>query len=178
MAGVTSYETAYQLHQQGQRVLGIINLDQPFSWPDPEIIEPTVKLLEIIGFYRPVRREGSPDMEIPAYRKRHSAASVSARLKYRPHPINIPGNTTPVQLFMIWAGHGDHGRLPSALAEASEMMKKFGPETQETIDPGWLYIPRASFGPGGWAEMVGEGNVECHVIDHANHDSLLEPEAV
>ncbi|CAI7653487.1 unnamed protein product [Penicillium glandicola] len=178
MGAITAYEIAYQLHQQGERVLGIINLDMPMPRPDPTSLEPTVKLLEILGFYPPIRREGCPDMEIPAYRRQHSLSSVLAKMKYVPRPISTPGNPTPVPIFVIWAGHGDPDRLPSALLEASEILKKYGQQTQLRTSQDWLEEPRHSFGPGGWAELVGDENVECHVIDHAAHDSMMDPEVV
>ncbi|KAJ6143009.1 acetyl-CoA synthetase-like protein [Penicillium samsonianum] len=155
MGAITAYEIAYQLHQQGERVLGIINLDMPIPRPDPKMVEPTVKLLEILGFYPSIRREGQPDMEIPAYRRQHSLSSVLAKTKYFPRPISTPGNSTPVRIFVIWAGHGDPDRLPSALLEANEILKKHGPQTQHRTSQDWLQIPRESFGPGAgqnWSE--------------------------
>ncbi|KAF7593671.1 hypothetical protein BBP40_011080 [Aspergillus hancockii] len=178
MGAIIAYEIAYQLRQQGQRVLGIINLDMPLPRPDPHTLEPTVKLLEILGFYPPVRREGKPDMEIPAYRRQHSLASVRAKLKYLPRPINTSGDEDPVRIFMIWAGHGDPDRLPAVLIEANKILEKYGPQTEKRTSQEWLETPRESMGPGGWEEMVGDKNVECHVIDHAAHDSLMDPEVV
>ncbi|CEO58555.1 hypothetical protein PMG11_03269 [Penicillium brasilianum] len=178
MGAITAYEIAYQLHQQGERVLGVINLDMPLPRSDTSTPEPTVKLLEIMGFYPPIRREGKPDMEIPAYRRQHSLSSVRAKMKYAPHPISTSDNPNPVQIYVIWAGHGDPDRLPSMMLEAKKILEEHGPQTQKRTDQEWLKIPRESFGPGGWAEMVGEENVECHVIDHADHDSMMDPEVV
>ncbi|KAJ5780603.1 acetyl-CoA synthetase-like protein [Penicillium paradoxum] len=178
MGAIIAYEIAYQLHQQGEQILGVINLDMPIPKPHPDVLEPTVKLLEILGFYPPIRREGKPDMEIPSYRRQHSLSSVLAKMRYSPRPINTPGNVTPVPIFVIWAGHGDPDRLPVVLAEANELLKRYGSQTQKRTGQEWLQIPRESFGPGDWAEMVGEENVECHVIDHAAHDSMMDPEVV
>jgi acyl-CoA synthetase (AMP-forming)/AMP-acid ligase II/thioesterase domain-containing protein/acyl carrier protein len=178
MGAITAYEIAFQLHQQGERVLGVINLDMPLPRSDSNTPEPTVKLLEILGFYPPIRREGKPDMEIPAYRRQHSLSSVRAKMEYTPHPICLSDNPSPVRIFVIWAGHGDPDRLPSMLLEANKILKENGPQTQKRTDQEWLKTPRESFGPGGWAEMVGRENVECHVIDHADHDSMMDPEVV
>ncbi|OJJ98286.1 hypothetical protein ASPACDRAFT_31198 [Aspergillus aculeatus ATCC 16872] len=179
MGAILAYEEAYQLRQQGQHVLGIINLDMPLPRPDPHVLEPTVKLLEIVGFYPAIRRAGKPDMEIPSYRRQHSLASVRAKLKYSPRPMRTASeDSTPVRIFVIWAGHGDPDRLPTVLVEADEILRRCGPETQARTSQEWLQTPRESMGPGGWAEMVGEENVECHVIDHAHHDTLMDPEVV
>lgn len=178
MGAITAYEIACQLHQQGERVLGVINLDMPLPRSDANTPEPTVKLLEILGFYPPIRREGKPDMEIPAYRRQHSLSSVRAKMKYTARPICLLDNPSPVRIFVIWAGHGDPDRLPSMLLEADKILKEDGPQTQKKTDQEWLKTPRESFGPGGWAEMVGEENVDCHVIDHADHDSMMDPEVV
>jgi hypothetical protein len=64
------------------------------------------------------------------------------------------------------------------LYEANNILKKYGPQTQEQTDQKWRETPRESFDSGGWAKMVGEENVECHVIDHADHDSMMDPEVV
>ncbi|PYH43054.1 acetyl-CoA synthetase-like protein [Aspergillus saccharolyticus JOP 1030-1] len=179
MGAIIAYEEAYQLRQQGQSVLGIINLDMPLPRPDPCVLEPSVKLLEIVGFYPAIRRAGKPDMEIPSYRRQHSLASVRAKLKYSPRPMHTAStDRSPVRIFVIWAGHGDPDRLPSVLVEAERILQQYGPETQERTSQEWLQTPRESMGPGGWAEMVGEQNVECHVIDHAHHDTLMDPEVV
>lgn len=178
MGAITAYEIAYQLHRQGERILGVINLDMPLPRLDPNTPVPTVKLLEILGFYPPIRREGKPDMEIPAYRRQHSLSSVRAKMEYTPRPICLSVNPSPVRIFVIWAGHGDPDRLPSMLLEANKILNEDGPQTQKRTDQEWLRTPRESFGPGGWAEMVGEENVECHVIDHADHDSMMDPEVV
>ncbi|RAK76333.1 acetyl-CoA synthetase-like protein [Aspergillus fijiensis CBS 313.89] len=179
MGAILAYEEAYQLRQQGQQVLGIINLDMPLPRPDPHVLEPTVKLLEIVGFYPAIRRAGKPDMEIPSYRREHSLASVRAKLKYSPRPMRTASeDSTPVRIFVIWAGHGDPDRLPAVLVEADEILRRCGPETQARTSQEWLQTPRESMGPVGWAEMVGEENVECHVIDHAHHDTLMDPEVV
>jgi hypothetical protein len=64
------------------------------------------------------------------------------------------------------------------LLEANKILKEDGPQTQKRTEQEWLKTPSESFSPGGWAEMVGEENVECHVIDHADHDSMMDPEVV
>ncbi|PYI13452.1 acetyl-CoA synthetase-like protein [Aspergillus violaceofuscus CBS 115571] len=179
MGAILAYEEAYQLRQQGQQVVGIINLDMPLPRPDPHVLEPTVKLLEVVGFYPAIRRAGKPDMEIPSYRRQHSLASVRAKLKYSPRPMcTASDDPTPVRIFVIWAGHGDPDRLPAVLVEADEILRRCGPDTQARTSQEWLQTPRESMGPGGWAEMVGEENVECRVIEHAHHDTLMDPEVV
>lgn len=172
MGGITAYEVAFQLHQQGERVLGIINIDMPFPMPIPiNIPEPTIKLLDIIGFFPPLH-------EIFIYPRQHSLSSVRARMNYSARPINNHVNGSPVRIFLIWAGHGDCDRLPSMLCEANNILKEYGPQTQKKTDQAWLQTPRKSFDAGGWAEMVGGENVECHVIEHATHDSMMTPEVV
>lgn len=178
IGAATGYEIAYQLHQQGERVLGVINIDLPIPRPFSLPLEPSVKLLEIAGFFPSMRREGKPDIEIPPYRRQHSLSSVYAKMKYSPRPINTPGNATPVPIFIIWAGHGDIDRIQSVLLEARDILEVHGPQTQKRADQTWQELPRESFDSSGWGELVGEENVECHVIDHAYHETVLEPEVV
>jgi hypothetical protein len=99
-------------------------------------------------------------------------------MEYTPRPICLKENSSPVQIFVIWAGHRDPDRLPSMLLEAKKILKEDGPHTQRRTDQEWLNTPRESFDSGGWAEMVGKENVECPVIDPADHDSMMDPEVV
>jgi thioesterase domain-containing protein len=78
MGAITAYEIAYQLHQQGERDLGVINLDMPLPRSDPNTPEPTVKLLEILGFYPPVVVR-----ESPTWKSQRTADKTVSRLSGR-----------------------------------------------------------------------------------------------
>ncbi|GIK05076.1 putative NRPS-like protein biosynthetic cluster [Aspergillus viridinutans] len=178
MGTATAYETAYQLHEQGKQVLGIIMLDLALPRPPPKIPEATVELFEMMGVFPPIRREGKPDVEIPAFRKKHRVAAYYAKMKYVPRPFNTSGNASRPQIFVIWAGHGDHDRMAAMVLEAMDLLKKEGPGTKMKISDDWLHLPRESFDAGGWDEMVGPENVEWGVVEDADHDTLIESEGL
>lgn len=176
MGTATAYETAYQLHEQGKRVLGIFMLDLALSRPPPEIPDATVELFEMMGVFPPIRREGRPDVEIPAFRKKHRVAAYHAKMRYSPRPFNISGNAARPHIYVIWAGHGDHDRMAGMVLEAIDLLKKEGPGKKLKLSDEWLQLPRESFDAGGWDEMVGPDHVEWGVVDDADHDTLIESE--
>ncbi|KAJ5792549.1 NRPS-like protein biosynthetic cluster [Penicillium pulvis] len=175
MGTATAYETAYLLHEQGKKVLGIIMLDLALARPPPMLPEASVELFEIMGVFPPIRREGKPDVEIPAFRKKHRVAAYYAKNRYIPRPFDISDASRP-QIFVIWAGHGDHDRMIGAVLEAQELLQKYGPGTDKKINLDWLHVPRDSFDAGGWDEMVGKENVEWDIVEDADHDTLIESE--
>lgn len=176
MGTATAYETSYQLHEQGKQVLGIIMLDLALPRPPPEIPEATVDLFEMMGLFPPIRHEGKPDVEIPAFRKKHRVAAYYAKMKYVPRPFNTSGNASRPRIFVIWAGHGDHDRMVASVHEAMDLAKKVGPGTKMKLSDDWLQVPRESFDAGGWDEMVGPENVEWAIVEDADHDTLIESE--
>ncbi|PCH04798.1 Thioesterase [Penicillium occitanis (nom. inval.)] len=176
MGTATAYETAYQLHKQGKRVLGIIMLDLALPRPPPVIPEATVELFEMMGVFPPIRRQGKPDVEIPEFRKKHRVAAYYAKMKYAPRPFDNSGNTSRPRIFVIWAGHGDHDRMADMVLEATKLAKNEGPGTKLKLSNDWLTVPRESFDAGGWDEMVGPENVEWAIVEDADHDTLIESE--
>lgn len=176
MGTATAYETAYQLHEQGKQVLGIIMLDLALPRPPPTIPEATVDLFEMMGLFPPIRREGKPDVEIPAFRKKHRVAAYYAKMKYTPRPFKTSGNANRPRIFVIWAGHGDHDRMAAMVVEAMRVLKREGPGTKMKISYDWLHLPRESFDAGGWDEMVGPEYVEWAIVEDADHDTLIESE--
>ncbi|KAJ5643393.1 NRPS-like protein biosynthetic cluster [Penicillium longicatenatum] len=175
MGTATAYETAYLLHEQGKKVLGIIMLDLALARPPPNIPEASVELFEMMGLFPPIRREGKPDVEIPAFRKKHRVAAYYAKNRYVPRPFNMNDASRP-QIFVIWAGHGDHDRMIGAVLEAQDLLQKYGPGTDRKINLDWLHVPRESFDAGGWDEMVGPEKVEWDIVEDADHDTLIESE--
>lgn len=175
MGTSTAYETAYHLHERGKKVLGIIMLDLGLPRPPAKIPDATVDLFEMMGVFPPIRQKGKPDVEIPAFRKKHRVAAYHAKMKYVPRPFDASDASRP-RIFVIWAGHGDHDRMADMVLEATNLLKKEGPGTKMQISHDWLQIPRESFDAGGWDEMVGPENVEWGIVEDADHDTLIESE--
>lgn len=175
MGTATAYETAYQLHERGKQVLGIIMLDLALPRAPPTIPEATVDLFEMMGVFPPIRREGKPDVEIPAFRKKHRVAAYYAKMKYVPRPFSTENASRP-RIYVIWAGHGDHDRMADMVVQAMDLAKKEGPRTKLKLSDDWLQDPRESFDAGGWDEMVGPEYVEWDIVKDADHDTLIESE--
>ena len=175
MGTATAYETAYQLHERGKQVLGIIMLDLALARPMPDFPKATVDLFEMMGVFPPIRREGKPDVEIPAFRKKHRVAAYYAKMQYSPRPFKSDDPKRP-EIFIIWAGHGDHDRMANSVREAMELEKKVGPGTKLKLSDAWLQDPRESFDAGGWDEMVGKEHVSWAIVEDADHDTLIESE--
>ncbi|KAJ5263962.1 hypothetical protein N7478_011567 [Penicillium angulare] len=175
MGTATAYETAYQLHEWGKQVLGIIMLDLAVPRQNLNCPKATVELFEMMGVFPPIRREGKPDVEIPSFRKKHRVAAYYAKMKYMPRPFNKSDAKRP-RIFVIWAGHGDHDRMADMVSEALELEKKVGPGTRLKLSDDWLQVPRESFDAGGWDEMVGKEYVEWGIVEGADHDTLIESE--
>ncbi|EPS33193.1 hypothetical protein PDE_08155 [Penicillium oxalicum 114-2] len=176
MGTATAYETAYQLHERGKRVLGIIMLDLALPRPLETIPEASVELFQMMGVFPPIRRAGKPDVEIPMFRKKHRVAAYYAKMKYKPRAFDTLSKEGRPRIFVIWAGHGDHDRMAASVREATELLEKEGPGKQLAISTDWLSDPRESFDAGGWDEMVGPENVEWGVVEDADHDTLIESE--
>lgn len=150
-------------------------LDLALPRAPPEIPEATVDLFEMMGVFPPIRREGKPDVEIPAFRKKHRVAAYYAKMKYVPRPFSTTNASRP-RIYVIWAGHGDHDRMADMVVQAIDLAKKEGPGTKLKLSDDWLQDPRESFDAGGWDEMVGPEYVEWDIVKDADHDTLIESE--
>lgn len=171
MGSATAYETAYRLREHGKQVLGIFMFDLSLPRKPAHIPELTVELFQMMGAFSPIRREGLPDVEVPMFRKRHRVAAYYAKMNYEPRPFTGPDRP---RIFVIWAGRGDYERVTEMVVEATELLKREGPETKMQVSQDWLQAPRETFDAGGWDEMVGPEFVEWGVVKDGDHDSIVE----
>ncbi|OJI96679.1 hypothetical protein ASPVEDRAFT_119100 [Aspergillus versicolor CBS 583.65] len=171
MGSATAYETAYRLQEHGKQVLGIFMFDLSLPRKPAYIPELTVELFQMMGAFAPIRREGLPDVEVPIFRKRHRVAAYYAKMNYVPRPFTGPHRP---RIFVIWAGRGDYERVTEMVVEATELLKREGPDTKIQVSQDWLQAPRKTFDAGGWDEMVGADYVEWGVVKDGDHDSIVE----
>ena len=184
---VYAYEVSRQLLEAGEKLLGLILIDMRVPKAMPDALEPSVELIESAGLFTGVERAGQAESPQALRLKQHLVSTVKALVFYTPRPVpasNRPGHTT-----LIWAQKGlsEAGKenvleLPSGagstMAEehGEANMGQDGTDAEEGMKS-WFFAKRNAFGPNGWDTLV-RGKVDCHVIDGADHFSMVVPPKV
>lgn len=180
---VYAYEVARQLLEQNERILGLVLIDMRVPRPMPDALEPTLDLIESAGLFTGINRSGQSQTPSSQSLKQHLVSTVKALTVYKPIPMDVarcPSNT-----FLIWAKKGlsesviqdriglKDERLPKPTDEAfhGNVM-----EDPKTGIKSWFYAKRNAFGPNGWDQLLGD--IECHVIENADHFSMVVPPLV
>ena len=185
---VHAYEVARQLLEAGEKLLGLILIDMRVPKAMPDALEPSLELIESAGLLTGVERAGQADTPQATKTKQHLVGTVKALVSYTPRPVpasNKPGHTTLIwaQKGLSEAGQEDVVRLPAAervgaaQTEAHMGQEDAGPEDSRTEITSWFYSKRSAFGPNGWDKLV-QGTVDCHVIEGADHFSMVVPPKV
>ncbi len=185
---VYAYEVTRQLLEAGDKLLGLILIDMRVPKAMPDALEPSVELIESAGLFTGVERAGQAETPQAMRLKQHLVSTVKALVFYTPRPVpegNLPAHTT-----LIWAQKGlsEAGKenvLELPAGEGSTMaeehgeanMGQDGTEDPETGMKSWFFAKRNAFGPNGWDRLV-RGKVDCHVIDGADHFSMVVPPKV
>ncbi|KAI9717250.1 MAG: Type I Iterative PKS [Chrysothrix sp. TS-e1954] len=159
--GVVAYEITAQLVSRGEKVDKLLLLDSPC----PVALDPLPSRLhqffDKIGLLGSKGAGSSPSWLLP-----HFDASIKALSAYEPAPLPFD---RPVDTFAIWAREGVSGkpgdpRPPPAESEDPKPMK-------------WLLDDRTDFGDNGWAQLLGNGNTRCGVMDGNHFTMMHEPHA-
>lgn len=182
---VYAYEVARQLLKQNERILGLILIDMHVPRPMPDALEPTVDLIESACLFTGIDRKGQSQAPASQKLKQHLLSTVKALVHYKPTPMDT--HRRPNHSFMIWANKGlsesERGDLFDVRVGSS-----FAPQSVDETSPGnnmedpetglksWFYAKRSAFGPNGWDKLVGD--LECRVIDGADHFSMVVPPKV
>ena len=184
---VYAYEVSRQLLEAGEKLLGLILIDMRAPKAMPDALEPSVELIESAGLFTGVERAGQAETPQAMKLKQHLVSTVKALVFYTPKPVpasNRPGHTT-----LIWAQKGlsEAGKenvLELPAGEGSTMAEEHGEANMgqdgtgaETGMKSWFFAKRNAFGPNGWDTLV-RGQVDCHVIDGADHFSMVVPPKV
>lgn len=182
---VYAYEVARQLIEQNERVLGLILIDMRVPRPMPDALEPTLQLIESAGLFTGINRSGQAQTPASQSLKQHLVSTVKALTFYKPVPMDA--SRRPGKTFMIWAKKGlsettgddpinlGPDKLPKPLA-VDEASVENVMEDPETGIKSWFYAKRTAFGHNGWDLLVGD--VECHVMESADHFSMVVPPLV
>ena len=194
---VYAYEVARQLlHKHNQRVQGLILVDMRVPRRMSDAMEPSKELVESAGIFKGIERDGRLASSFSERLKQHLVRTVAALINYDPVPMEK--GRRPANNFVIWAQKGlsekrdeiplenlkEADEAPGELDESQQSWwggKKDenganAMDQQETGLKSWFYNKRSAFGPNGWDKMVGE--IECHVIEDADHFEVVVPPKV
>lgn len=184
---VYAYEVSRQLLEAGDKLLGLILIDMRVPKAMPDALEPSVELIEQAGLFTGVERAGQAESPQAKRLKQHLVSTVKALVFYTPRPVpvnNRPGHTT-----LVWAQKGlsEAGKenvLELPAGEGTTMSEEHGEanmgqegEETEAGMKSWFFAKRNAFGPNGWDKLT-RGKVDCHVIDGADHFSMVVPPKV
>ena len=184
---VYAYEVTRQLLEAGETILGLILIDMRVPKAMPDALEPSTQLIEEAGLFTGVERAGQAETPQAARLKQHLVSTVKALVFYTPKPV--PAANKPAHTTLIWAQKGlsEAGKenvLELPAGEGTTMSEEHGEANmgQDGTDPetgmkSWFFAKRAAFGPNGWDKLV-RGKVDCHVIDGADHFSMVVPPKV
>ena len=183
---VYAYEVTRQLLEAGETILSLILIDMRVPKAMPDALEPSVELIESAGLFTGVERAGQAESPQAARLKQHLVSTVKALVFYTPKPV--PASNTPHHTTLVWAQKGlsEAGKenvLELPAGEGSTMAEEHGEANMgqgaetETGMKSWFFAKRNAFGPNGWDKLV-RGKVDCHVIEGADHFSMVVPPKV
>ena len=177
-----AFEISKQMLSQGDQILGLILIDMRVPRPMPDALEPSLALIESAGLFTGIERSGNSKSSAAQRLKQHLVSTVTALVQYQ--PIAMDQARRPTHNTIIWARNG--------LSEASgatgigKLQEEYDPtkkkdsgnvmEDADTGVRGWFYDKREVFGPNGWDKLVGD--IDCYVLDDADHFSMVMPPKV
>ncbi|KAL9064298.1 MAG: hypothetical protein Q9161_008967 [Pseudevernia consocians] len=187
---IYAYEVSRQLLEAGEKLSGLIIIDMRVPMAMPDALEPSIEIIEQAGLFTGVERAGLAQTEQGQKQKQHLVSTVSALIWYTPKPV--PASNRPSHTTVIWASKGlceagdsnvlglstgEEGVLAGDLGEANMGQMIDDPEDRKEDIKSWFFAKRSAFGPNGWDKLV-RGTVDCHVVDGADHFSLVAPPKV
>ncbi|KIW12212.1 hypothetical protein PV08_09488 [Exophiala spinifera] len=175
-----AYESAHILLDAGETVLGLILLDMRVPRPMPDGMEPTMELLDQVGLTVGIKRAGKAFGNFSDSLRQHLLSTVKQLMVYHAQPM--PEGRRPLKTVVIWARKGMIDVIKEQnleIPEWAEDVEHMDGNVMEDEGLGlvaWFYGKRTNFGPNGWDKLLGE--VEAHVVDDADHFSLVTPPVV
>lgn len=160
--GISAYDAAQQLVDEGEVVERLLLLDSPNPIGIGKLPPAFNRFLEESGVFGTAQ---------PAWLYAHFVAFVEILDKYTPTPFRATRWGTGVpRTTVIWATDGvcknpGDPRPPQQLLDESK-------------EAAWLLENRTNLGPNGWDWMLGEENIAIRCVEGANHFTLVrEPSA-
>jgi thioesterase domain-containing protein len=175
-----AYEVACILINEGETVLGLILLDMRVPRPMPDGLELTMDILDQVGLTAGIKRAGKGFGAISDLLRQHLLSTVKQLMVYNAQPM--PEDKRPLKTVIIWAKKGmidvikEQGLKIPEWAQEIEEMDGNVMEDEGLGLVGWFYGKRTDFGPNGWDKLLGD--VETHVVEGADHFSLVSPPIV
>ena len=180
---VFAYEITRQLLSQDETILGLILIDMRVPHRMPDALEPTKELVQAAGVFTGIERSGHSKSSAGERLKQHLVSTVSALVEYEPVPLDAARK--PAHSFLIWAQRGlSESRAEDPfkcenIEDKSQIVRPDVTNVMEDAQTGlksWFYDRRSVFGPNGWDALLGE--VECHVVEGADHFEIVVPPKV
>ena len=180
---VYAYEVTRQLLSQDETVLGLILIDMRVPRRMSDALEPSKELIQAAGVFTGIERSGQSKSSAGERLKQHLVNTVVALVEYEPVPLDAARR--PAHNFLIWAQRGlSESRAEDPFKiEGFENKSQSAPPDQANVMEdartglkSWFYDQRSVFGPNGWDALLGE--VECHVVEGADHFDMVVPPKV
>ena len=180
---VYAFEVTRQLLNQGETILGLILIDMRVPRRMPDALEPTKELIQAAGVFTGIERSGQAKSSAADNLKQHLVSTVAALVDYEPIPLD-PARR-PAHNFLIWAQRGlseSRAEDPFKVEHFEDKAQKIRPDQANVMEEAqtglksWFYDRRSVFGPNGWDALIGE--VECHVMEGADHFDMVVPPKV
>lgn len=182
VGGVIAYEAAYQLIRRGETVERLLLIDAPCPVTLPPVPASLVRFFDRIGLFGGKQQgdDGDPTARAPTWLLEHFDSSVANLQRYTPKAISTTTTTTPSQLsppktFAIWAREGvceGGDPRPGRLGDDDDDDEEAGNSSKSQK---WLLDPRVDFGPNGWDELLGRGNVSGVGVPGNHFTMMREP---
>lgn len=178
---VYAYEAARILIEAGETISGLILLDMRVPRPMPDGIELTMEIVEQVGLFTGIQRAGRAIASVSDKLRQHLLSTVKQLMGFRALPM--PHGKRPLKTVIIWARKGMIDVIKEQGLEIPEWAKDIDQELEGNVMEdesmglaAWFYGKRTNFGANGWDELLGE--VDTHVVEGADHFSLVSPPCV
>ncbi|ENH68137.1 Aflatoxin biosynthesis polyketide synthase [Fusarium oxysporum f. sp. cubense race 1] len=158
--GVSAFDAARQLVSEGEVVESLILIDSPNPVGLGKLPKRMYDFLEKSGIFGAFEM-GEEAQAPPDWLFQHFCVFIEALDRYVPEPFEhgMAPKTT-----IIWAADGVCKNPDDPRPEAQ-------PDDPRGMN--WLLNNREDFGPNGWDEFIGPGNISTMAIENANHFTMM-----
>ncbi|ESZ99281.1 PksA [Sclerotinia borealis F-4128] len=162
--GIFAYRATQRLIEEGQRVDTLVIIDSPEPKGMDRLPQRFYDHCSAIGIFGQIKTDGSSVSVPPKWLIPHFNATIDVLHEYWAEPL--PVGLTP-KTSIIWARQCTldgikHPKLPPS-ADDTEGMK-------------FLTEERTDFSAGGWADLFPGAKIDVHVVEGANHFSMMNNE--
>ncbi|KAL8709007.1 MAG: hypothetical protein Q9220_006216 [cf. Caloplaca sp. 1 TL-2023] len=171
LGGIHAFETARQLLEQGEEVLGLFLIDSPCPGTLPPLPAPTFDILDEAGIFAGLKKGGRG---VPVATKQHFLKSVQALENWVHVSLDekLAGRLGKVVVIWgkdgMWEGVSEGDRRKGEKVEVAAA----GDQSVGAVAKDWLLGERSDYGACGWDGLTGK-EVECHIVD-GNHFSVMK----